>query len=205
MSLANLRFWGKNKVAFANLPNNKEIPLEIRGSIISDAKFNPDENSTRDLFWAAKSGDIDILEDYLSDSDIVHDKFECNRLDRHKLSPLHYAAKYNRIDVVKYLLRYGADIDCIGGDGVTPLLIAAKHNSVDALKVLITLNGSTTLSNCNGESPLHVASRLGHIEACKALLEVSPILVNRVDHDKMTALHIACVKAKKEVCACLAS
>ena len=39
----------------------------------------------------------------------------------------------------------------------------------------------------------------------QALLEINPNLINKVDQDKMTALHIACTKAKKEVCAHLVS
>ena len=52
MSLVNLRFWNKSKVALINPSSGKEIPLEIRGSIIDEASMTTEENSaTRDLFW----------------------------------------------------------------------------------------------------------------------------------------------------------
>lgn len=56
---------------------------------------------------AAKSGDVAVLEKYFTDSPYGNG-FECNHLDRHELSPLHYSAKYNRPDIIKCLVRYGA-------------------------------------------------------------------------------------------------
>ena len=33
---------------------------------------------------------------------------EYNRLDQHEMSALHYAAKYNRVQIIQKLLEYGA-------------------------------------------------------------------------------------------------
>lgn len=57
MSLANLRFWNRNKVTLIN-SSGKEIPLEIRGSFIDEASMNSEENGARDLFWVKSNTQI---------------------------------------------------------------------------------------------------------------------------------------------------
>ena len=49
-----------------------------------------------------------------------------NQLDSERLSPLHYAARYNRLETVKLLIKYGARANIRGEDGLTPLHFAAR-------------------------------------------------------------------------------
>ena len=49
-----------------------------------------------------------------------------NQLDSERLSPLHYAARYNRLQTVRILIKYGARANIRGEDGLTPLHFAAR-------------------------------------------------------------------------------
>ena len=49
-----------------------------------------------------------------------------NELDEKRLSPLHYAARLSRADMMEELLTHGADIGQAGEDGMTPLHFGAR-------------------------------------------------------------------------------
>lgn len=84
------------------------------------------------------------------------------------LTPLHYAAKYNQVEVAQVLLEHGADVDakyeCTGfyrrGDSwhLTPLLFATLHDHVRFAEVLIA-NGAEFKETkfMHGHTLLHVA------------------------------------------------
>ena len=47
-------------------------------------------------------------------------------LDDKKLSPLHYAARYSNIEILKTLIHYGANPNRAGDDEMTPLHYSAR-------------------------------------------------------------------------------
>ena len=49
-----------------------------------------------------------------------------NELDEKKLTPLHYAARYSNIEVMKILFEHGALANKLGDDDMTPLHYAAR-------------------------------------------------------------------------------
>ena len=54
-------------------------------------------------------------------------KKDLNELDGNKLSPLHYAAKYGKVEVARLLIKHGADIALVGDDGCLPIHFAVKY------------------------------------------------------------------------------
>ncbi|XP_041352044.1 transient receptor potential cation channel subfamily A member 1 homolog [Gigantopelta aegis] len=54
-------------------------------------------------------------------------KRKINLHDDDELSPLHYAARYNHLNVIKLLLENGADVNDKGEDDVSPLHYAARY------------------------------------------------------------------------------
>ena len=57
--------------------------------------------------------------------------------------PMHFAVMYRRVDIVKYLLELGADIDASGEQGYTPLHISVKFNYPELMELLL-LSGART-------------------------------------------------------------
>ncbi|XP_031561478.1 transient receptor potential cation channel subfamily A member 1 homolog [Actinia tenebrosa] len=91
------------------------------------------ENSSVSLHQAARDGKIDLVKRRLEQLGKGHKKI--NQQDTYNTTPLHYAVRYNHVEVVKLLLEYGADIEAKGEDEATPLhyaarfCFAAKHSS----------------------------------------------------------------------------
>ena len=52
-------------------------------------------------------------------------------------TPLHEAANFGHLEIVNYLLDYGADIDHRGDAGITPLIDAASCGHVQMMRLLI--------------------------------------------------------------------
>lgn len=49
-----------------------------------------------------------------------------NTLDENKVGILHYAARYEHLQMVKLIVYFGGDVNIRGEDGLTPLHSAAK-------------------------------------------------------------------------------
>ncbi|KII67326.1 Transient receptor potential cation channel subfamily A member 1 [Thelohanellus kitauei] len=70
------------------------------------------------------------MENLMCSKKIVYDSSHpttfVNKLDKNSFALLHYAARYNHLDIVKFLLSCNADPNIKGGDeGLTPLHVAA--------------------------------------------------------------------------------
>ena len=62
------------------------------------------------MLEAAKAGDLDNVRRILSASPSQSQLVNCRDLDGRHSTPLHFAAGYNRLAVVEYLLQHGADV-----------------------------------------------------------------------------------------------
>lgn len=82
---------------------------------------------------ACAEGDITKVQEQLSE-----DKSLLQCTDPSGYSPLHWAALYNKVEVVKYLLKEGADATNKGFHGDTPVHWATKQGSEKSLDILIS-------------------------------------------------------------------
>lgn len=57
-------------------------------------------------------------------------------------TPLHYAAVFGYMDIVRLLVKYGADYNSLNKSGYTPLLLAIKFNNIGVAKHLIDIGAS---------------------------------------------------------------
>jgi len=107
---------------------------------------------------------------------------------------LHAAAGCNMMNVVKALVKAGADINAT--EDVfkrTPLHWAARSNyiDIDTIKFLLKKGADINAIDACGETPLHFAIRYGNESVVNALLAQEGINVNIADIDGMTPLHQA--------------
>lgn len=82
-------------------------------------------------------------------------------------SALDVAAQRNHVDIVKLLIREGADVD--DKDGKAPLHYAAEQGHDSIVKLLINEGANVNATDYRERIPLHYASRWGHLAVVKLL------------------------------------
>lgn len=80
-------------------------------------------------------GDISNLEAWLSDKKYVN----WNIYDNNKMTPIHLAVKNGDCEMVKLMLKYGANINILNGFGHTPLEIACIEKNPNMINFLSIL------------------------------------------------------------------
>jgi ankyrin len=73
------------------------------------------------------------------------------------MTPLLYAARDGRLDIVRTLLDAGAEIEQTDANGITPLLIAITNNHPDVARYLIERGGNIRATDWYGRTPLWAA------------------------------------------------
>ncbi len=74
-------------------------------------------------------------------------------------------------NVVRLLLKYGANPNLQRPDGITPLHIAVQKESVSITKLLLDSSANPNFQNQEGFTPLHFAAQQGSLDITKLLLE----------------------------------
>lgn len=59
-------------------------------------------------------------------------------MDKNQLTPLMLAATKGRAEVVRYLIRIGADVTLKGEDGMTALHMSAKSGHLDVCRIILS-------------------------------------------------------------------
>ena len=90
---------------------------EVKKLLLS-AMTNSRENMISTLCWSIKTGDIEAVERLVNQGVEINEKDPCNATG---CRALHYAAMYNRLAVVKLLLKHGADPFLTNHEGRMPI------------------------------------------------------------------------------------
>ncbi|MEE8133660.1 MAG: ankyrin repeat domain-containing protein [Gemmatimonadales bacterium] len=118
-------------------------------------------------------------------------------------SPVADAAERGDIEMVRSLLKTGADVNAAQGDGMTALHWAALHDNADMATMLVyagaNLEATTRLG---GNTPLHLASRQGNTITIEALLEAGSD-VNAFTSTGVRGLHLAAAAGDQHAAAAL--
>ncbi|XP_076357640.1 transient receptor potential cation channel subfamily A member 1 homolog isoform X2 [Tachypleus tridentatus] len=172
------------------------------------------------LHQVARNGDDKLMQILLGNipEDLVLSKI-CES-DEDLLTPLHYAARYNNIDVVKLLVEKGADVNFQGEDGLVPLHFAARykksakresaytpHDSEDTkdsaspsvIEILESAGANVNAKDKYGMTALHYAAMRGNELAARELLNCSEINTEVYDKQEMTPLHFAAIYGNTEI------
>nr|XP_054753891.1 ankyrin-1-like [Lytechinus pictus] len=110
--------------------------------------------------------------------------------------PLHGAAAEGHIEVMKYLIQKGSDVNRDDEDGWTPFSAAVKNGHLEAVKHL--LRKGAVQKRYDGMTPLYIAAQAGHLDVVKLLIS-NGADVNEVDDEGMIALHAAARKGNIEI------
>ncbi len=85
------------------------------------------------LAIAISKGEIETVKKFIENGTKVNKKLN-------GLTPLMYAARYNKVEIIEYLLQKGADRDIKDSQGFTALKYAELSNAYEAITVLKSLS-----------------------------------------------------------------
>lgn len=120
------------------------------------------------LLEAAKGGDMEEVKKLIAAH--PHAVF-CRDVDGRHSTPLHFAAGYNRVAVVEYLLQHGADVHAKDKGGLVPLHNACSYGHYEVTELLIKHGACVNVADLWKFTPLHEAAAKGKFEICKLLLK----------------------------------
>jgi ankyrin repeat protein len=83
--------------------------------------------------------------------------------------PLNWAAWYNRVPAIQFLLAHGAPLEARNHTGFTALHHAAESGSVEALRALIQAGADPQAANAAGRLPIETARARGKLGAVMLL------------------------------------
>jgi ankyrin repeat protein len=108
------------------------------------------------IHTAAEDGDVGRVAQLLAaDPSLVHSPRRKDVPDQ----PLHVAALAGNRQVADLLLRYGADVNARGDQGMTPLHAAALGGNLDLADLLLKRGANPALKDDAGQTPLQIAAR----------------------------------------------
>lgn len=87
-------------------------------------------------------------------------------------TPLHYNASVNRPDILRLLVKHGADINSISNQGKTPMSIALENFRVDQVALLQEMGISINTPIGEFSSGLHTAIRMKRCDIMEAYLQM---------------------------------
>ncbi|OHS95840.1 hypothetical protein TRFO_37992 [Tritrichomonas foetus] len=130
-----------------------------------DADLDSTDQSGRvAAHFAAAGGSLDIIR--------VIETSELTKKDNNRMSVLHYAAMFGRLEVVKYLWSKGINIiNDKDRSNSYPIHIASLYGHTEVIKFLVENGARCEYRNKrNSMQPLHYACIGGHVETIKFLL-----------------------------------
>ena len=154
-------------------------------SLVADAAMNKDRTAVRTL---------------------LNQRADVNASQTDGTTALHWAARWDDVEMADLLIRGGANVKARNRAGATPIYLAAVNGSVPMIEKLLAAGEDANVRLLSaGESPLMVAARTGKIDAVKTLLDrgATPNLTEKLRGT--TALMWAAEQNHPNVIALLAS
>ncbi|KAJ2719300.1 hypothetical protein GGI07_005294 [Coemansia sp. Benny D115] len=130
------------------------------------------------IWTAASEGDIERVRELL-----LADKTLANSKDQNGYTPMHAAASWKHIELLKYLIESGGDVNICDSDGDTPLHICEDKECA----LLLLENGAdASAKNHEGLSPVHTTLENEATEVTELLCERLGIPVPTIDEEADT-------------------
>ncbi|XP_034631682.1 poly [ADP-ribose] polymerase tankyrase-2 isoform X3 [Trachemys scripta elegans] len=153
---------------FTALQMGTESVQQLLQALFSFVEGIPLGNSDADrqLLEAAKAGDVDTVKKLCTIQSV-----NCRDIEGRQSTPLHFAAGYNRVSVVEYLLQHGADVHAKDKGGLVPLHNACSYGHYEVAELLVKHGAVVNVADLWKFTPLHEAAAKGKYEICKLLLQ----------------------------------
>ncbi|XP_065071133.1 poly [ADP-ribose] polymerase tankyrase-2-like isoform X2 [Rhopilema esculentum] len=142
-----------------------QISTDAVKAILQASQEPTSKDADKQILEAAKSGDMDILKSLVTSQNV-----NCQDVDGRHSTPLHFAAGYNRLNVVMFLLQNGADVHAKDKGGLVPLHNACSYGHYEVAELLVKYGANVNASDLWKFTPLHEAAAKGKFDICKLLL-----------------------------------
>ncbi|XP_033635280.1 transient receptor potential cation channel subfamily A member 1 homolog isoform X2 [Asterias rubens] len=129
-----------NKYA-PNWPTQAELDAaDGLGGGLAASESTEDLANLISIHQAARDGEVETMRRYLEQIG-SNKRRRVNKLDENNLSALHYAARYNHIEIVKLLIKHQADPGNKGDDNTTPIHFAARCKRPNKATATVVVSG----------------------------------------------------------------
>ncbi len=110
--------------------------------------------------------------------------------------PIHYAAIYNQLDILKLLIgkQFPSTIRAINDHGEQAIHYATSYGHIDIVKALLSTDPTLASAKINSGSemqPIHLAAKKGRLEILNTLLEIDANLIRAKDKYGVQPIHYA--------------
>ena len=150
------------------------------------------EDGCSPLFIAAHLGRISfvnfLLEECYADIEQRGTYEVAEDRSRHQVTPLWCAAVADKLEVVRTLIRHGAEVNALSDTQSTPVRSACYMTNIDIVRYLVEYGADIHRPNVNGGTCL--INSVQSVELCQFLIEQGAS-VNAVDNSGNLALHYA--------------
>eukprot|EP00057_Strongylocentrotus_purpuratus_P023314 XP_011677788.1 PREDICTED: transient receptor potential cation channel subfamily A member 1 [Strongylocentrotus purpuratus] len=136
----------------------KMIQYEVKGEVKDVSEKTP-------VHVAAQAGYVTCVEELLRQTPLL-----LNDEDQDGMTPLLTACYHGHRDLVKTLLKIGADITSVNDFHRSALMLAAMNNHVETMSILIENNCDIHALDKNKNSALHLCIDAGHIGPANLLI-----------------------------------
>jgi ankyrin repeat protein len=141
---------------------------------------------------------------------LLHHGADINLGNRTGYTPLHNACFNSSIELCRFLIDHGADVNIYDDEYLwTPLQVAIDNQDIDICRLLIEKGTNINYLPNDGSAPksaLHIASSNGNIEIARLLLENGANIDQEIDYHSdfyepgTTSLHFAAIFGHANIC-----
>lgn len=149
-------------------------------------------SAVKAVFDAIKQGELSGIKKFLAKNNDINGHYSSK-----KYTLMHYAIKYDRLDVIKFLVANGASIESRYGDQ-TCLMYALKYKQANIIRYLIAKGVKLNARNARKQTAIFYAASYADVKMTKLLVEKGA-KTNVQDLEGRTPLSYAQRKKNKTV------